>query len=110
MTWEWEVYALLDPRDNSVRYVGSTSQPQIRFRQHKQLTLKKRCRNYEKYLWEQRLRSLGLKPIWKTLETSEQTEETREACEKKWINHYYLRADILNIDMVLCHYGREVNV
>lgn len=87
------VYALEDPRDTKVRYVGMTSDVYKRFIQHISLD----GDNQEKNMWIDSLRSLGMLPIMRTLETSYKRNIALER-ERYWINHYtYLDMPLFNI-------------
>ena len=59
------IYALIDPRNNQVRYVGKTINPQTRKYQHVSERLK--FKHY-KARWILTLYELGLRPIFKILE------------------------------------------
>lgn len=60
------IYAIVDPRDSSVRYIGQTTiQPAERLRQH---CAAKKTENLEKWEWIHELRQVGLKPEIKVLE------------------------------------------
>jgi hypothetical protein len=77
------VYALIDCRDTSVRYVGQTSDIVERFITHL------RCGevNVQKNDWILELRSLGLVPICRTLETVD-TERQARVRERAWIEGF----------------------
>jgi len=64
------IYALLDPRDNSVRYIGKTINPKDRLRQH--LYCKKE-HNYRS-IWINSLIKKNLKPLMKILKICPLTE------------------------------------
>lgn len=74
------IYALLDPRDASVRYIGKTvSEPLRRWASH----LCQLSRTY-KWFWICALKIEGLKPAWQTLEVIPAGEDW-EARERAWI-------------------------
>jgi len=76
------IYALLDPRDAAVRYIGKTIQtPAARLRRHLQRRFHTR-----KGCWISQLKEQGLKPIWQTLEVIP-AGEGWEARECWWIAH-----------------------
>lgn len=84
------IYALIDPRDQAVRYIGATATPEKRLRMH----LSYSSRRIHQ-LWISALLSLNLKPLFHVL------EETEDALwrerEKAWVKHYRERgADLLN--------------
>lgn len=87
------VYALIDPRDNTVRYVGITDDVYARFLQH----IKGMDENYGKSVWIQELRALNKMVIMETLEECEANEK---ACEREsyWIRHFeMLQEPLMNI-------------
>lgn len=61
----YTIYALIDPRDNSIRYIGITNNPDQRLDEH----LSGRGNNPPKREWVYELRRLGLAPIMQPLET-----------------------------------------
>lgn len=65
-----EIYALIDPRDGSIRYVGKSSCAQRRFKQH----LGETRRDYPVYRWIAKLRSMGMKPVLRIERVCEQGE------------------------------------
>lgn len=77
------IYALGDPRDNKVRYVGMTSNIRSRFIEH----IKCLGNNKLKNIWIDELISLGMLPFCQTLETVYTINEARD-CEAYWIKHY----------------------
>lgn len=79
-----EVYALLDPRDNTIRYVGISIDANQRFAQHLRGYAGSR---YERR-WLRELREKGLSPTLLILETIPQGPDAYEiACEREkfWI-------------------------
>jgi hypothetical protein len=78
------IYALIDPRDNEVRYVGKTNDLYSRFFQHiSPSSLKNRT---YKNNWIKSLLEKDLRPIISVLEkTNQENWEEREIC---WIKHY----------------------
>lgn len=76
-------YALFDPRDASVRYVGMTNDLTERFVTH----LRSREVNTQKNEWVIELRSLGLLPVCRTLQVVDTEREAREA-ERNWISAF----------------------
>ena len=75
------IYALCDPRDERVRYVGMTTSPGQRLVGH----LRDRG-NEKKWAWVEELRGLGLKPDLKPL--AEVAEDVAAAEEHWWIRFY----------------------
>lgn len=76
------IYALCDPRDNAIRYVGKTDNPGRRYQMH--LKSKEHCHRVH---WIQALLKIGLKPAMTIIERipSGQNWESRE---RYWIKHY----------------------
>jgi hypothetical protein len=77
------IYALIDPRDTTVRYVGMTNDLTERFITH----LRSREVNNVKNDWMRDLRVLGLLPICRTLHVVQSEREAREA-ERNWIEAF----------------------
>lgn len=83
------IYALRDPRDGVIRYVGQTFTPETRFRAHVMDAMRLAARGaplsrmalWIKELWEQELC-----PDYLILETT--TEALAEAREQAWIDCY----------------------
>lgn len=78
------IYALVDPRDHRVRYVGATTEPRRRFNAHicgdevRQHTYKAR--------WVRVVLRANLRPVMVVLETCE--DAVWETREDHWIAHY----------------------
>lgn len=79
-----QIYALVDPRNQEVRYVGQTKQPKGRFQQHK----RNMDENAAKYEWLSELGTLELKPLFVTLEDNVRWDD-RFKREKHWIQYYH---------------------
>ena len=79
----YTVYALVDPRDNLVRYVGMTNDIYRRFRQH----ISCQTDNPEKNAWIAELKKSHVMLVMKTLETVEDLALVQER-EIYWIAHY----------------------
>ena len=73
------IYALVDPRDDSVRYVGRSVKPKARLQQH----LSDKTTNLEKIAWLDDLKTIGLKPALRILE--ETTADAALEVEGSWI-------------------------
>lgn len=87
------IYALIDPWDNKVRYVGMTDDVFKRFQQHISCT----SNNLEKNKWMLGLREANVMPIMAELERAEDAGYIRVR-EAYWINHYIvLQHPIVNI-------------
>lgn len=82
-TGQYAIYALTDPADNLVYYVGQTCKPQRRFAQH----LAARHHKGSKAAWLRRLEQQGQQPIMQILEFVE-SEEAASAKEQEWIHHF----------------------
>jgi hypothetical protein len=88
------IYALIDSRDTSIRYVGMTNDIVERFITH----LRSREVNTEKNRWILELRSLGLVPICRTLETVDTERQARER-ERAWIEGFIAAGEeLLNVE------------
>lgn len=74
------VYALLDPRDETLRYVGRTSNMKSRFTKHNSVQTNV---GTPKNDWIRELRSLDLRPVLQILEEVETKKEG-----KFWEEHY----------------------
>ncbi len=96
---EYTVYALIDPRDYAIRYVGITDDVYARFAQHVYCD----GTNLQKDVWITELKACQAMLIMKTLETVETVEQARER-EKHWIHHYrFLNAELLNVQIPVIH-------
>jgi len=86
------IYALIDPRDNEVRYIGQTVNLSQRFRKHltdKRISSRKRA-------WLDELLLLGKEPIMKVIEQCNKGNAGER--EQYWIADYRnLNTDLLNI-------------
>ncbi len=78
------VYALIDPRDSSIHYVGFTSNLVERFVTH----LRNREVNRHKIAWMKDLIAQGMLPYCRTLHTCNSEREAR-AIEDYWIQAFY---------------------
>lgn len=77
----YAIYALVDPRDNAIRYIGMSKQPEFRLAQHTQ-------RRYgSAYDWIQELLQQNLRPILRIIEKIE-NEHAAEVREMYWIRFY----------------------
>lgn len=92
----YTIYALVDPRDNTIRYVGLTDNVYRRFKEH--ITCDG-C-NPRKDAWIVELELHQVVVIMRSLEYVNTIEEARES-ENYWIRHYQERgASLLNQDAV----------
>lgn len=80
------IYTLSDPRDNSVRYVGVTTDVINRYHHHMVTTVRG---NPEKEAWIQELRRLEMKPIMTVIETiNHEDDASPRQRERYWIHFY----------------------
>jgi predicted GIY-YIG superfamily endonuclease len=87
------IYALIDPRDNTVRYVGITEDVYKRFLDH----LSGSSGNFAKNAWLFELRAANKMVIMETLEEVEGRQQALER-ETYWIKHFeMLKEPITNI-------------
>jgi hypothetical protein len=85
------IYALTDPRNDEVRYIGQTKYRINRYTQHK----RNRDDNAAKHEWIAELNALGLEPGCMILE--EVDWDHRFKRESQWIKHYQEQgADLTN--------------
>jgi hypothetical protein len=93
------IYILIDPRTESVRYVGKTNNPRLRFNVH---TSRKFDKKSHRDMWVKQLCELGLKPLMVIVE--ETNEDHWKERERFWQLHFEsLGADLTNINE--CGYG-----
>lgn len=81
----WLIYALVDPRDNSIRYVGRTNNPQNCYRNHINGIY---VDSPTKHLWIQELKKCNLLPRMEILEGVEGSLEDAHTRESAWIQHF----------------------
>jgi hypothetical protein len=89
---QYVIYALIDPTDEKVYYVGQTRSPQRRLEQH----LGARHHQGEKGEWLRRLKQKGAQPLIRILETVTGAQAALEK-EQEWIRHF------LKQQMPLCN-------
>ena len=80
------IYALLDPRDGKIRYVGKANDTARRLKAHVNPA---RYKPTHKFNWLKSLRNLSLKPVMVTLE--ECPTSVWKHREKYWIRYFYKR-------------------
>lgn len=91
----WIIYALVDPRNNAIRYVGRAYEPQIRLGEH--------LRNVDgangvKYRWLRELKKHGMLPRLEVLEGVYGSLEDADARERVWIQRFInAGAELTNI-------------
>lgn len=79
---EWKVYVLIDPRDNTVRYVGITRDVQARRKNH----LSSQAANWHMAEWKIELHKLRLVPLMAVIDSA--PPERIRAREQHWIRYY----------------------
>lgn len=97
---KYTIYRLIDPRDNSTRYIGLSSNVLRRYAAHilgNNLSLKNDARR----AWLEDLNRQGLMPILDILESGIEGRRQAEEREAYWIEFYHnLGANLLNIQGV----------
>jgi len=88
-TMLWYIYALIDPRNGTTRYVGRTINPNQRLKGHVYEGKNDRVLNPEKAAWIRELFTLGLQPEMQILETGQDLIGSGEylwsIAERNWI-------------------------
>ena len=92
-TDDYHVYALLDPRDQKVYYIGMSRRPEVRLIEHtSQKAYKLR------YAWIKALEQQGLRPLLKIIETAGKDRAYAFKREKYWIRYFLSQnAPLLNL-------------
>jgi hypothetical protein len=93
MGGEHHIYALIDPRDQTVRYIGKTTDPTRRLYEH--TTNKSSAREVKPWIAE--LIAAGLAPTMEVLDRA--SLEEWERAEQYWIGFYSLRGRLLNTEV-----------
>jgi len=83
----YQIYHLIDPRNNAVRYIGLSRDVQKRYKQH---VSPSRARP-----WIQELLEQGLKPVLGIIESDIPNLEAAEARERYWITHHEVQGHAL---------------
>lgn len=74
----YELYALLDPNDNKIRYIGYTSNPKNRLKEHISSSIGNSRNNIShKSNWIKSLQKQNKEPIYKTLIITNSLEEIK---------------------------------
>jgi predicted GIY-YIG superfamily endonuclease len=90
----WIIYALIDPRDDTIRYVGRTIETKRRLQQH----LQEVSINKRKEKWLRELRKLGMTRRMEILEALECIAAEAEKRETDWIRYLLsIGTPLLNI-------------
>lgn len=87
MGGEIAIYALTDPRDNTVRYVGKSNDPARRLSEHVASSMP----------WIAELRNLGLAPSMRIVDRA--SLEEWERAEQYWIAFYSRHGRLLNTEV-----------
>jgi len=88
------IYALIDPLDRKIRYIGNTRNPEARYKQHLK-EVEKRCKT-EKQKWIRSLLDNKLKPLMRIMHIVEDEAQARLIEEKEVIKHL---KTVLNIHL-----------
>lgn len=96
------IYALIDPRNNEVRYIGQTKNRTIRYKQHKQ----DQDENAAKHEWIAEIKSLGLEPGYTILEEVDWDQRLKR--EKHWIQHHQSLGATLTNQIVTGRARRDI--
>lgn len=93
------IYALVDPRDSIVRYIGSATSPIKRYAEHLREAQKFKLRGKKSFKnkkdrWINELSSLHLKPNLVLLDSVEESNALGK--EQFWIMHFYSFGFLLN--------------
>lgn len=87
----WMIYALLDPRDSTVRYVGVTNRPlNVRLSGHMSSPASRGVK-----AWIRELVGLSSRPGIRLLSAP---RDKWEDAERGWISWFRARGDLLNVD------------
>ena len=87
MGGEIAIYVLTDPRDNTVRYVGKSNDPERRMSEHVASSMP----------WVVELRSAGLAPVMHIVDRA--SLEEWERAEQYWIAFYSRHGRLLNTEV-----------
>ena len=91
----WIIYKLVDPRNNAIRYIGQTNEPQTRFRQHLNADY---APNPIKYNWIHELRKLELLPRLELVEGIYASRRVIDERESYWILYYLNQGASVNME------------
>ena len=91
---KWIIYALIDPRNDTIRYIGQTKEPQVRLRSH---ITGDAVINPEKTRWLRELEKRGLQPCMEVIEGVNGSLGDVIERERYWIRYYtYQGFELLN--------------
>lgn len=88
------IYALVDPRDGLVRYVGVTRNPSSRFSQHLRMPSSE---GSQKNDWIKSLKDISMTPVFVFLDTVKDT--AADETELEWIKHFSTLGVLFNHKM-----------
>lgn len=89
---QWEIYLLIDPRTDLVRYVGVTFRGKKRFNEHmSRATMGGKTHRDN---WIRLLISLGSRPVYRVIEQGR--GDGWQDAERRWIAHYRQSCDLVN--------------
>jgi hypothetical protein len=89
------IYVLIDPRDETVNYVGQTVCPGRRREEHAGRSRYRRGTNFSLNKWKDDLKEHGLEPRLVVVEIM--NRDKMDAREASWIAYYRMLGDIFNI-------------
>jgi predicted GIY-YIG superfamily endonuclease len=84
------IYCLICPIDSSIKYIGMSINPDVRLQMHYNGTES----SEEKYNWINNLKSVGVKPIMKIIDTSNSRTKAKKL-EKYYISKYVADGHLL---------------
>jgi predicted GIY-YIG superfamily endonuclease len=91
------IYKLVDPRDDTIGYVGISNNPNARYKQHVNM----QDTNEKKIFWIQQLLQENIQPKMRIIEMIEEDEGEAYNREKYWIQYYLEKGvDLTNIQYV----------
>jgi predicted GIY-YIG superfamily endonuclease len=91
---EWKVYVLVDPRDDTVRYVGITRDPDKRRAQHRSPS----AANWRMAEWKLELAKAGKRPLMAVVDSAPSGRHLLR--EAQWMRYYRKRGfGLLNQSM-----------
>jgi predicted GIY-YIG superfamily endonuclease len=94
MEFNYQVYGLIDPRDNKVKYIGISKNVKLRYQNHKGLSCHQKTL---KDKWIQHLSSLNLTPKISILDSVKKTKSDAKKREQELIKFYAKKNIIYNI-------------
>lgn len=89
------IYVLVDPRDNTVVYVGQTVRPHGRKRDHARGNYHRKHTNHRLKAWKDEIKAAGLQWRFEIVETI--NADVLNVREGSWIRYYRTLGDIFNL-------------